>query len=211
MWDTRCLFHGGDMGSLQVTVLSSDRFTPPLLVSKGLPGAQTRAYQSKTCMSHYCTNNTDGEHAFRDYGADETKVEIMLMPRGRRDSFTPGDVDFAAEVIGDATRLLVAPRHGDLRKLGGRLEEARNRHGAGGAYVSATDKGSVVWYDWLLTFSNGASALIQLAKGDVKPFYRIDGAEPRPDLAGVADIQWDRRSTNDPERHLVVAHVTARA
>lgn len=198
------LINGGERGFVTLRVYNDGQFVTPLLIRRGVIAERTRATEraASSCMTEgTSTYNTAGEVAIADAQADDPCpgagfVDIQDLTQQHRDFFRLQDVVAYSEVIRKCAEVLDTPEDADVTALQEWLLEAKQRFQLERFYLSARRDGEVVWIDWLILFPNGAAALAQVAKGNIRPVYSTLRRDARLALLAKVNIDTTPTETN---------------
>jgi hypothetical protein len=212
------VFNGGERGFITLKVYNDSKFVLPLLVRRGVPRerSQALAKAASCCMTAgTATYTTAGELAVTDSQADDPcagagYVDIRELSRQRRSLFGLQDVVAYAEVIRKCVEALETLEETDVAALQAWLAAEQSRFTLDKIFLSARRDGAVLWVDWLLFFRNGAVAMAQVAKGDVKPVYST--ARPRKGVSVLsrANIDATPAETNVDDVDIAFPRVSLR-
>jgi len=173
------IFHGGERGFITLKVYNDSKFVLPLLVRRGVAAERSLALTkaASCCMTAgTSTYTTAGELAITDSQADDPcpgvgYIDVRELSRQRRNLLGLQDVVAYAEVIRQCIEELETVGDADVTALQGWLAAQQPRFTLDKVFLSARRDGDVLWVDWMLIFRNGAVAMAQVAKGEVKPVY----------------------------------------
>ena len=173
------VFNGGERGFITLKVYNDSKFVLPLIVRQGVPRERSLALAqaANCCMTAgTATYTTAGELAVTDSQADDPcagvgYVDIRELSLQRRSLFGLQDVIAYAAVIRKCVEVLETVEEADVTALQAWLTAEQSRFTLDKIFLSARRDGAVLWVDWMLFFRNGAVAMAQVAKGDVKPVY----------------------------------------
>jgi hypothetical protein len=191
------VFNGGERGFITLKVYNDSKFVLPLIVRRGVARErdQARAKAASCCMTAgTATYTTTGELAVTDSQADdpcagEGYVDIRELSRQRRSLFGLQDVVAYADVIRKCIEVLETLEEADFTALQAWLAAEQTRFALDKVFLSARRDGAVLWVDWMLFFRNGAVAMAQVAKGDIKPVYST--ARPRKGVSFLSRANID--------------------
>jgi hypothetical protein len=198
------VFNGGERGFITLKVYNDSKFVLPLIVRRGVARerAQALAYAASCCMTAgTATYTTTGELAVTDSQADdpcagEGYVDIRELSRQRRSLFGLQDVVAYTDVIRKCIEVLETLEEADVTALQAWLTAEQTRFTLDKIFLSARRDGAVLWVDWLLVFRNGAVAMAQVAKGDVKPVYSTVRPRKGVSVLSRANIDATPSETN---------------
>jgi hypothetical protein len=173
------VFNGGERGFITLKVYNDSKFVLPLIVRRGVTRERSEALAkaANCCMTAgTATYTTAGALTVTDSQADDPcagtgYVDIRELSRQRRSLFGLQDVVAYADVIRKCIEVLETLEEADVAALEAWLMTAQTRFTLDKIFLSARRDGAVLWVDWMLFFRNGAVAMAQGAKGDVKPVY----------------------------------------
>lgn len=203
------LINGGRRGFLRIEVHNDRKYIEPLVLKKGIkPTFETPSEQLICRATRICTSSTTKDHDFRDTGAEDPPTgSVPGFSFGPRGPFDPSEIRILVEILRKATGILEKGGTSGPAQNYEWLEKRKARLGVKRAFVGVSKEDGVLWHDWLVMFRNGASALVQVATGNVRPVYAL--ADERINFR-KADISFDPVKTNVPDRVVHFPHAMRR-
>ena len=195
------VFNGGERGFITLKVYNDSKFVLPLIVRQGVARERSLALAkaANCCMTAgTATYTTTGELAVTDSQADDPcagagYVDIRELSLQRRSLFGLQDVVAYTDVIRKCIEVLETLEEADVAALQTWLAAEQTRFTLDKIFLSARRDGAVLWVDWMLFFRNGAVAMAQVAKGDVKPVYST--ARPGKGVSALTRANIDTTPT----------------
>ncbi|MEL6346509.1 MAG: hypothetical protein AAFV53_25585, partial [Myxococcota bacterium] len=204
----------GASGFLQIQLHPDGRFTEPLLVKKGVSKETIDETASAICCSpskNQCTPRIapgGGENGcYSDTKSDDkpcssmSEIDFRSFPL---EGFGELDRERFATILEYAGGLIAA---GD-RTSGEDVSDWWSDFGSTGDAFGISDDtvNEARWYDFYITFENGTSAIVQVARGSVEPAIRADDGEEL-ELEEYADVEVFIHEETRTRGALIMPHV----
>ncbi len=210
------IFNSGSKGFLRLEVHNDQRYVEPLILRKGQePLPVTLAAAGNGCkVTTVCTNTIDlgggsSTHDFDDQGAEDPQTGLIPgYVFAARSQFDPNEIQLHVDILKKSAELLEEGGNPNPEPLYEWLNDRKAGLKNTQAFVSVSEIRKVIWYDWLIMFSNGTSSFVQVAKGDLQPVHAL--YEKLIDPHRV-DISFDSVPTNVLETMVLFPHVSQRS
>lgn len=205
------MLNAGTNGFLLVNVHNDSKYVEPLILRHGIDTVDFNATAAGCKMTKVCTNTIDlgggsPSHDFSDTAVEDPGTGLIPGFNWERVSmFEQSEIALLASVIDKSAQILADPKESSEEQIRNWVNEQPGQDVDSTIDFGITEADGVTWFDWLLRFGNGSSALVQVATGEISPVYAFK--DEKVDPRNVV-ISFDMVQTNESGQVIAFPHVS---